>query len=454
MRDAAEFGFDPAATGMANWAALQKAVADGGTVWVSRPGTYRLAGTVYLGSNTALRCGAGVVFQKVDEKGPFCHVLLNQGARTKTWDQHILVEGLTIECNGMDVRTFADVFGLHGQLAFHYVKDLKIDRFRCFDIGKAQYGIHICTFEDVLVNDVWIRGDKDGVHFGRGKRFRISNGVFETYDDAVALNAHDYDVGNPELGWIEDGIVENCHDLDDGKKPIGYFCRILAGAWIDWQPGMTVQKSDTVVNDGRMYRVRADADGKVYSSTTPPTHASGSAKLDGITWVVVQHDVTYTAGVRNVVFRDIFLSKPRTGFSVHFDKGHFSRSYYPGAATPRQERLLFDNIRVLHDRPSDLVSIATPVDVLTVVNSTLGQSAIRFHGNEAMPDYFPTQVNLIGNTFTHPGPLALVTNSVAGKQVTLRTAHSTVLGDGFTAAVGPGPGAITVESDLPGLAGD
>jgi len=71
-----------------------------------------------------------------------------------------------------------------------------------------------------------------------------------------------------------------------------------------------------------------------------------------------------------------------------------------------------------------------------------------------MPDYFPTQVNLIGNTFTHPGPLALVTNSVAGKQVTLRTAHSTGLGDGFTAAVGPGPGAITVESDLPGLAGD
>ncbi len=452
MRDAAQFRFDPAATGPANTAALQAAVAGGGTVWITRPGVYRVAGTVYLGSHTALRCGAGVVFQKTDEAGPFSHVLLNQGARTKTWDEDILVEGLTIAVNGQDHRTFADVFGLHGQLAFHYVRDLRIDRFRCLDLGQAQYGIHICTFEDVLINDVWIRGDKDGVHFGRGRRFRVSNGVFETYDDAVALNAHDYDVGNPELGWIEDGVVENCHDLDDGKRPIGFFCRILAGAWLDWTPGMSVQKSDTVVSDGRLYRVRADADGQRFASTTPPTHAQGSAVLDGITWVAVQDDVTYTAGVRNVVFRDIFLRKPRVGFSVHFDNDRFSRSYYPGAAIPRQERVLLDNVRVLHDQRTDLVAIGTPVDALTIVNSTIGNTPCRFHGNQAMPDYQPTQLNLIGNTFTHAGRLDLVTNSVAGKQVTLRTAHSTVLGEGFTAAVEPGPGQIAVASDLPGLA--
>jgi hypothetical protein len=70
--------------------------------------------------------------------------------------------------------------------------------------------------------------------------------------------------------------------------------------------------------------------------------------LDGITWGVVQDDVTYTAGVRNVVFRDIFLRKPRVGFSVHFDNDAYSRSYYPGAPIPAQEQLHFDNIRVLH----------------------------------------------------------------------------------------------------------
>ncbi len=64
MRDAAEFGFDPAATGMANWAALQKAVADGGTVWVSRPGTYRLAGTVYLAATPPCAAAPGWCFRR------------------------------------------------------------------------------------------------------------------------------------------------------------------------------------------------------------------------------------------------------------------------------------------------------------------------------------------------------------------------------------------------------
>lgn len=70
--------------------------------------------------------------------------------------------------------------------------------------------------------------------------------------------------------------------------------------------------------------------------------------LDGICWVVTQDETVYTAGVRNVSFRNIFLEKARIGFSVHFDNDRYSRSYYPGAAVPKQENLIFDNIRVLH----------------------------------------------------------------------------------------------------------
>ena len=99
---------------------------------------------------------------------------------------------------------------------------MRIDRFRCFDLGKAQYGIQVCSFEDIVINDVIIKGDKDGVHLGTGKRFTISKGVFQTGDDAVALNAHDYSVGNPELGWIQDGLVENCHDMP-ATNPRGLF---------------------------------------------------------------------------------------------------------------------------------------------------------------------------------------------------------------------------------------
>jgi hypothetical protein len=449
--NAFDFGFSPTATGLENTAALQQALDQGGTVVVDRPGEYRMAGTVYIGGHTSLEFANNVFLKKVDERGPFSHVLLNRGALTKTYDENIVVEGLSVVVNGMDVRTFKDVFGLHGQLAFFYVKDLRIERFRCLDLGAAQYGIHVCTFEDIQINDVLIKGNKDGVHLGRGKRFRISNGSFETYDDAVALNAHDYDVGNPELGWIEDGVVENCHDLDDGKKPVGFFCRILAGAWIDWKPGMAVQKSDTVVSQGKLYRVRAAADGTAYESTTPPTHPRGSAVLDGITWVLVQDEVTYTAGVRNVVFRDIFLRKPRIGFSVHFDNDKYSRSYYPGAAIPRQEQLVFDGIRVLHDQTCDFLSIGTPVDVLTISASSFRRSPIHFHGNQAMPDYLKTKINIVGSVFSQPGEMELVLNRVANKDIELQTSASVTLHHDFAAKVVPGPGRITVHSDLPGL---
>lgn len=111
--DPGEFGFSPDAGGLANARALQQAVENGGTVVVTRPGVYRVAATVYLPSHTSLTFGHGVVLRKVDEAGPFSHVLLNKGALTRTYDHSIAVHGLTLEVNGIDVRKW-DVFGLHG----------------------------------------------------------------------------------------------------------------------------------------------------------------------------------------------------------------------------------------------------------------------------------------------------------------------------------------------------
>lgn len=446
----AEFGFLPEASGIQNTKALQKALDKGGTIVISHPGTYKLAGTVYIGSHTSLICGYNVFIKKVDEQGAFTHVILNKGSLTKTYDEHISVENLHIIVNGIDVRTFEEVFGLHGQIAFFYIKDLKIEGFRCMDLGPLQYGIHVCTFEDILINDTVIKGDKDGIHLGRGKRFRISNGVFETFDDAVALNAHDYDVGNPELGWIEDGIVENCHDLD-AEKTTGYFCRILAGAWRDWKPGMEVQKSDTVVAHNRLYRVKENADGKLYTSHTEPSHESGAAVLDGIHWVMVQDDVTYTAGVRNVIFRDIFLSKARIGFSVHFDNDKYSRSYYPGSQVPSQEQLTFENIRVLHDEKIAFLSIGTPMNVITVSHSSLNHNPIHFHGNKAMPDYLKTKINMFGCVFNHKGTMDILINSVENKMIELKTSSNIEMDEEFKANIIPGNGKVEVCSDLTGL---
>lgn len=449
--DAASFGFSPEASGEQNTKALQHAVEHGGTVVVSGCGTYRIAGTIYLGSNTTLKFGNGVFLKKDWEMGPFSHVFVNRGAATRTWDEHIVIEGLQLLVNEVDFRTFWEAYGLHGQIAFFYARDVRIKGFRCLDLGTQQYAIQACTFEDLLVEDAVIKGKKDGIHLGRGKRFTIRDCVFETFDDAVALNGHDYSTGNPELGWIEDGVVENCTDLA-AEKATGYFCRILAGAWLDWKEGMEVQQSDTVAAGGRLYRVQAKPDGKVYKSLTKPSHAKGSVVLDGIPWGVVQDDVTLAAGVRNVVFRDIFLHKKRTSFSVHFDNDRYSRSYYPGAEVPVQRNLLFENIRILHggDRVP-LLNIATPVDSIVISNSGIGDDPIRFVSNRAMKDYGRTSITMIGCTFGHPGANTPVVNDVPGKRIDFKTFASTVLPAEFTASVVSGAGTITVDSDLPGL---
>jgi len=448
--DAAAFGFSPAASGVENTKALQRAADGAGTIVVSRPGVYKVAGTVFIGGQTTLIFGNDVFLKKVNEQGAFTHVLLNKGALTKTYDEHISVQGLQIMVNGVDVRNFL-VYGLHGQLAFFYVKDLRIEGFRCLDLGHAQYGVHVCTFEDLHISDVIIKGLKDGVHLGRGKRFTIRDAVFQTADDAVALNAHDYAVGNPELGWIEDGLVENCRDLPQDNQHAAFFCRILAGAWIDWKPGMEVQQSDTVVSAGRLYRVQAKPDGTKYKSLTQPTHESGAKILDGINWGVVQNDVTYTAGVRNVTFRDIYLEKPRTAFSIHFDNGPYSRSYYPGAPVPRQEQIVLDNIRILHQDPTPFLNVATPVDAVTIVNSSFQDNVIRFVNNKAMKDYGPTTINLHGCTFNYAGKMELVNNAIPGKVITLKTSANAETSDQFSATVDSGGGKIIVDSDLPGL---
>lgn len=452
--DAAAFGFSPAATGVSNTKALQKAVDRGGTVTVARPGTYKVAGTVLIGSNTTLRFGNGVFLMKVPEEGVFSHVFVNRGAASRTWDEHLAIEGLQLIVNGVDARTFREAYGLHGQVAFLRARDVRITGFRCLDLGSAQYGIQVCTFEDLAVEDAVIKGNKDGIHLGRGRRFTIRDCVFDTFDDAVALNAHDYSTGNPELGWIEDGVVENCYDLA-ATKVTGFFSRILAGAWIDWKEGMEVQQSDTVVANGRLYRVQANPDGAVYKSLTKPSHEKGTVVLDGIPWGVVQDDVTRSAGVRNVVFRDIFLYKNRRTFSVHYDNDRYSRSYYPGAEVPVQRNLLFENIQVLREEDPGtavpLFNIATPVDSIVISDSRIGNNPIRFVSNKAMKDYGRTSITMIGCTFTHPHEMNLLENNVPGKRIDLRTFASTVLSDGFRASAVPGDGKISISSDLPGL---
>ena len=395
FKDACALGFLPGNAPSDNVKALQKAVDGGGTIVVSKPGVYEVNDSILLDDNTKLVFGAGVIVKKIPVPKAFNHVFINRGAFEKKWNKNIWIDGLQLQVNGVD--TSGKIYGLRGQVAFFYAKDVKITRFRCYDLMPMQYCIHVCTFEDLLVDDAIIHGKKDGVHLGKGKRFKISNCVFKTFDDAIALNAHDYATGNPELGWIEDGVVENITDLDE-EKTTGFFCRILAGSWCDWREGMQIQNSDTVVSQGRLYRAAMSPDGTKYTSKTRPTHKDGVVELDGIKWQMVQDDVTYNASVRNVVFRDIFLHKPRICFSVHFDNDRYSRSFYPGAGYVGQQNLVFDNVHVMFEQERPFISAVTPINSMVLNSCFLRNNSINVRPLQAMGDKSKTFVKMIGCT--------------------------------------------------------
>jgi hypothetical protein len=91
------------------------------------------------------------------------------------------------------------------------------------------------------------------------------------------------------------------------------------------------------------------------------------------------------------------------------------------------------------------------VDVVTIMNSSLRNNSINFHGNKAMSDYLKTRINIFGCVFRYPAAMDLVVNSVLGKEIDLKTSANIALSDDFSAKVVPGEGSITVESDLTGL---
>ncbi|MFP5040888.1 hypothetical protein [Parasediminibacterium sp. JCM 36343] len=449
--DAADFGFLPNETGVHNTKALQTAVDKGGTIIISKIGTYKVAGTVYIGDNTSLVFGDGTSVEKSAENGKFGYVLLNKGALSKTYNYHISITGLTLKVNGVDTW-MGEIYGDRGQISFIWVKDLKIERFRCTDLASGQFCIQVCTFEDFLINDVIIIGKKDAIHLGRGKRFRISNCVFQTADDAIALAAGDWISGNPELGDIEDGVIENCYDLK-AEKLEGAFAKIVPAAWVDWKPGIKVRHGDAVVCNGRIYRVLAVMDGKSYESINPPTFSQGSMEIDGIKWMLHQTDTFHTASVKNITFRDIFLESVRVPFQLMSYANNYSHSYYNGAPVPVLSGISLENIRVISTNKKALVGISAPCDFIAIRNSSLQGNGVEFTRASDFDAYPKTTISFANCVFNSAGSLGLVNNYCKGipKEIAVKTTGSIELGDNFSAKVSAGEGIISVESDLTGL---
>lgn len=391
-----EYGFLPENDGLTNAQAFQKAVDEGGNIFVEKPGVYELADTIKIGDDTVLCFGSGVYIKRIRNTDETGNAFINKGAYTHSYNNNIKLIGLRLICNNVVCEYKGKgktIVGLKGHISFHYVKNVLISDFECIDLPAQDFAIQVCTFEDLIVENVHIEGLKDGVHLGRGRNFIIRNGIFKTYDDPIALNAHDYSTSNPQLGWIENGFIENCVDMDDNSTT-GFFCRILAGSWTKWAENMKIQKSDSVVSNGAVYRCVNEPDGIERVSKFRPTHTEGIKNYgDGILWVMVQDDEEYNCGCRNIVFSNIRIEKKRPiAFSVHFDKDNFSRSYYPGSEAPIQSNIIMNNVTVKNDVPVFLCTLSS-LDRIELNNCDIGGGDIVFKNiNTDGIEYIPTEI--------------------------------------------------------------
>ena len=406
MQDLFDMGFSVQNSGVKNREILQKAVDADGDIRLDVPGVYPLNDTVLLKSDISLYFGAGVYLSRTceeDETGP---LFINRGAYNGQTDRNIRIDGMKIKVNNVQndhpaIVNSKKILGLNAVVAFSYVQDVVVQNFEILDLKEWDFALQFCTFQNVLVENVRIEGLKDAVHFGRGKNFTVRHGMFRTFDDPIALNAHDYDISNPQLGWIENGLIEDCVDLADDSTT-GFFCRILAGAWVKWFPDMEIQKSDTVIANGRLYRAILPPDGKIFISKTCPSHEKGDKEYDGILWHVCQEDEMHNCGCRNIHFKDIYLEKNRpTAFCIHFDDDNWSRSFYPNAIPPVQENLVFENI-VCDAKIDQFLECRTPFDYVKITNSCIeGDIYLRNLAVDGL-EYRDAKIYMSGNTLRKP----------------------------------------------------
>ena len=402
MIRANDYGFLPGNDAFSNSCALQRALDQGGTVTVSAKGIYDVSETAYIGDNTSLIFETGITVRRQPSKtGKNTPVLLNKGCDSTTHNHNIKIIGLHLDCNGVEDEDYGfdtNRVGLRAHVAMIYVKDLTVKDYTCVGLLKEDYGIQISAFENILLEDLFFEGDKDGVHLGWGKNFVIRNGKFRTYDDPIALNAFDYSTSNTHVGWIENGLIEDCTDLDD-KSTTGFFCRILGGAWCDWKKGMSVQHSDTVCHNGRVYRAVLEPNGAFSISSEPPTHTEPWVAKDygGIKWVMVRDEATYDCGCRNIVLRNIHLQKKRTvAVAISLNNDVWARSYVENCTPVPQKNISLENISIENEIDSLLLS-NYPCDNITVFDTDLKNTTLCFKSEDLDGLNYPTATVTLKN---------------------------------------------------------
>lgn len=437
FKNASAYGFLPSNEAKINSDSFQKIVDSGGTILVDMPGTYNICKSIKIPSYTSILFGNNVFIKLVDDNGVFpTYPFINKGAFTEETNTDITIDGLNLITNGAgnSLGDIPRINGHQGFVSFLHAKNITIRNLKITDGTTQWFNVHVQDFENFLIENFEIRGVKDGLHIGAGNGFTIRNGIVETNDDCIALNAHDYAISTSYIGDIKNGVIENIWFPETrGYQPTrGIY--MLGGAWCDWSSGMSVRKyGDTVVSNGRIYRTVTDSPSfDTVTSTSQPTHESGTmAYQDGITWQFGQVGDIKSAVCKNIICKNLFYERHGTALSLNYDNDQYSRSVHPDADISPFENITLENIKSSKNVLEHIATTIAPFKNLRIINSDwmLSNIGIEMYALDYKngSDYPESSVSLIGTAFDLSTQNWIVTDKDRGRKLKICISSSLLL---------------------------
>jgi hypothetical protein len=227
-----------------------------------------------------------------------------------------------------------------------------------------QFLIYIGTWSHLLIENVKLAGEKDGIKLCNGHEAVIRNLDLNTYDDGLSLCGTDFSTIVMEVGDVYNVLCSNITDHQHNNI-FGRTCLIYTGSWADYKVGNEYGCSDFCINAGNLYQVFSET-GFIATSSKAPTHTSGTVTdADGIPWRFIQPCDFHETHVYNVTFENCIFEKSGNiianwiGPNWHFEKyGAIHRSSYPG--TERNTSVWgvsITNCKIVGKNPQVLVNV-------------------------------------------------------------------------------------------------
>jgi len=355
-------------SGADNVTALNDALTNHRKVLV-KAGTYNFNNTIWIPSNTELKCESGVTFQK--ETGSiYCHIIGNKGMLTNTTDANIKIygNGLNLDINDIDSYSLNDVticpiLRLRSVFQFHQVDEFIIDNiyennpdredqfFMCY--SACHYG---------KISNIDSTGAKDNCPILSCTDLEFTNCNFIASDDAMFLGSGypnvSVSVNNTERITLTDTTI--------GSPALigGYLTRTYGAKWGNWTNGKTYHDNETCLASNGVVYGRGYNTGGDKVASVEPTHATGAVTgADGIEWWKMDGS-GYTTKVKDITFKNItFLNeKPSVVFSQSYDE-------YKDEVLI--DNIVFDNIIFPTGYDKYMISNLSVTGNIIIKNSTL-----------------------------------------------------------------------------------